>query len=84
MKKKKQILAWIGIILLIGLYLLTLILAVIGSEATQGLLMACIACTIVIPCLIYGMIVIARLLENRNQTDSDPNASDPDAKISSK
>lgn len=66
MKKMKQILAWAGIILLLGLYVITFILGVTGSEATQGLLMASIACTVIIPCLIYGMMLIAKVLKRED------------------
>lgn len=66
MKKMKRILAWIGIILLLGLYVITFLLGITGSEATQGLLMASIACTIIIPCLIYGMMLIAKVLKKDN------------------
>lgn len=71
--KTKRILALIGAALLAVMYLITLILAFFSSPATQGMLMAAIACTIVIPCLIYAMMLIARVLDNRSsrQKDSD-------------
>ena len=47
MKKTKRILALIGVVLLIALYLVTLILAFFASPATKGWLMASLACTIV-------------------------------------
>ena len=71
MKKTKRILALIGVVLLIALYLVTLILAFFASPATKGWLMASLACTIVVPCLIYGMMLIARVLENRGQNTED-------------
>ena len=71
MKKTKQVLALVGVILLAGMYLLTLILAIFSSPATKGVLMAAIGCTIVIPCLIYAMMLIARVLENRNDRKED-------------
>lgn len=66
MKKAKRILALVGAILLIVMYLITLILAIFASPATKGMLMAAIGCTIVLPCLIYGMMLIAKVLDNRN------------------
>lgn len=72
MKKSKRILALAGVILLVALYLITLVLALASSPATKGMLMAAIGCTIVIPCLIYGFMLVARVLDNRNQnSDSD-------------
>ena len=70
MKKAKRILALAGVILLAGLYLITLVLALTSSPATKGMLMAAISCTIVIPCLIYGFMLVARILDNRSK-DSD-------------
>lgn len=53
MKNLKRILALIAVILLVGLYIVTLIVALIGGEGTQQLFMACIVATVVIPCLMY-------------------------------
>ena len=71
MKKAKRILALAGVVVLVGLYLVTLVLALMSSPATKGMLMAAIGCTIVIPCLIYGMMLIARVLDNRHSQDDD-------------
>lgn len=71
MKKAKRILALVGAILLIIMYLITLILAIFASPATKGMLMAAIGCTIVLPCLLYGMMLIAKVLDNRNQDSQD-------------
>lgn len=71
MKKMKRILAWIGIIVLAGLYLVTFILGVTGNESTKGLLMASIACTVIVPCLMYGMMLIAKVLGSRNQPEEE-------------
>lgn len=71
MKKMKRILAWIGIIVLAGLYLITFILGVTGNESTKGLLMASIACTVIVPCLMYGMMLIAKVLGSRNQPEEE-------------
>ena len=53
MKNLKRILALIAVILLVGLYIVTLVVAVFGGEGTQQLFMACIVATVVIPCLMY-------------------------------
>ena len=71
MKKMKRILAWIGIIVLAWLYLVTFILGVTGNESTKGLLMASIACTVIVPCLMYGMMLIAKVLGSRNQPEEE-------------
>lgn len=71
MKKLKRILALIGAILLIAMYLVTLVLGILASPATKNMLMASIACTVIIPCLIYGFMLVARVLDNRKNFDSD-------------
>lgn len=53
MKKGKRILAVIGIILLVGLYVTTLVCAIVGTENTMNILMASIYATIVIPAIIW-------------------------------
>lgn len=71
MKKTKQILAVIGIVLLAGLYLSTLILAVLGKEFFQ-LFMASIVSTIMIPVLIWAYTFLYRLSKRRYGKDAEP------------
>lgn len=52
-RKVKQVLAIIGIIIIAGLYIVTLILALIGNENTRPLFMASILCTILVPVVLY-------------------------------
>ncbi len=66
MQKLKRILALAGVIFLVGMYVIVFILGLTASPATKGALMAAIACTIVIPVLIYAMLLIARVLGTRN------------------
>ena len=53
--KFKRILAWIGIILLVSMYLVTLVLALSGSEHALKFVIASVGMTIVVPVLIYAM-----------------------------
>ena len=70
MKKSKRIMALIGAILLVLLYVSTLIFAFIDSVVSQKLLMAAIAATILLPVLLY----IYTLFSRTSQTyDSDSN-----------
>ena len=71
MKKMKRILALAGAILLIGMYLIVLILGLTASPAAKDMLMAAVACTVIIPCLIYGMMLIANVLGNRQTSDRE-------------
>lgn len=52
-KKIKQILAIIGIIIIVGLYIVTFILAITGNENTKGLFLASIFATVMVPVIIY-------------------------------
>ena len=57
--KKKRVLAWIGIILLAGMYLTDLILALVGSPIAKQWLMASLICTVAVPILLYGFLVVS-------------------------
>lgn len=71
MKKVKQILAIIGVILLVGLYLSTLILAIFGNSNTMNLFIASIVATVIIPVLIWAYSMIYRLLKNHYSQRKD-------------
>ena len=51
--KSKRVLAVIGIVLLLCLYIVTLILAIIGNENTTPWFMGCICATVIVPVLIW-------------------------------
>ena len=63
MKKLSQILAIIGIVLLVGLYVATLLAAIFASPASSGLFMASLYCTFAIPVLIW----VCRMFYNLSQ-----------------
>lgn len=63
MKKLKQITALIGVIVLLGLYISTVVLACIGSDTAMRLLRAAIYATIVLPVLLWAYSMIYRLLK---------------------
>lgn len=67
MKKTKRILALCGVIFLAGLYLLTLIFALIDSELTQALFGASFACTFIFPVLFYAYLLFYKM----NHKDDD-------------
>ena len=60
----KRILALTGAGLLVIMYLLTLFFALSGSENYHGMLMGSIAATIIVPVVIYGYILVYRLLKS--------------------
>lgn len=71
MKKIKRILALLGVFLLIAMYLCTLIFALIDSPAVFGLLKAAIAATILIPVILYGLLMVTRLLKDDSKDNSE-------------
>ena len=66
MKNIKRIFAWIGIIILLLLYIITFIVSFIKPAVTSGLLMACIFTTVALPCFLYAIILIYHLLKSSN------------------
>ena len=66
MKKIKQILAILGCVLLVALYVSTLVFALIGSEDTMNLFCASVYATVVVPVLIWAYSLIYRLLKNHS------------------
>ena len=62
MKKIKQILAWIGIIFLVGIYAAAFICAFMKSELAETLFRAAIGSTIIIPVFLYLILMVAKTL----------------------
>lgn len=71
MKKIKRVLAIIGVILLVGMYALTLISAVIDSPYSEPLFKASVFSTFAIPVLIYGINLVYRLIKDRSKGPDD-------------
>ena len=69
MMKAKRIAALTGVILLAGMYLLTLILAVLGNENTVNLFIASVACTIMVPIMIHLFMMLLNARKGKNVMD---------------
>ncbi len=69
MNKSKRILAIIGIVLLVGLYVVSLISAIFVTEASATLFKVSIFCTIVIPLLIYVYMMLCRVFRKKDNND---------------
>lgn len=69
MKKFRQILAILGIILLVGMYIATIVCALSASENFMNMLMASIYATIVIPVLIWAITFIYKLAKKEDKED---------------
>lgn len=71
MKNTKRILAIIGVILLVCLYLSTLFCALFAKENLMSLLMASIYATFIIPVLIWAYMFIYRLMKKDHTDDNE-------------
>ena len=71
MKKVKRILAIIGIVLLVSLYVITIILALTDDPSTMNAFRASVYCTFLIPVLIWAYSFISKLLKNSYGDKSD-------------
>ena len=71
MQKLKRIFALIGAVLLVVLYVCTLIFSLIGAPWADVMLKASIGATILIPVLLYGMILMARVLKKDDDQADD-------------
>lgn len=74
-KNKKSILAITGIVLLIGMYIFTLVCAIIKTPFAKSLFMASLYCTIVIPVFIYIFMMVTKYLKGRGIKDDDDTSS---------
>ena len=70
MKKFKQILALLGIFILVGMYIATIICAVSSNENFMAMLFASIYASVVIPVLIWAATFLFRLFSKNNDTES--------------
>lgn len=71
MKKAKQIAAIISIILLVGMYVLTLIFAIFDRSETMALLKSSVYCSIVVPVFLYVFILITKLVKDKGNSHID-------------
>ena len=61
MKKKvtfKQIVAAVGLLLLVGMYVVSIVLACLAKPGAEGMFMASVLATVVIPIIIYIFLVL--------------------------
>lgn len=71
MKKVKQILAIIGIVFLVLLYLSTLICAIIDHTETMRLFQASVMATVIIPVLLWAYSFIYKLIKKNAKDQMD-------------
>ncbi|MDO4966238.1 MAG: hypothetical protein Q4E51_05970 [Lachnospiraceae bacterium] len=62
----KRVLAIIGVILILALYVLTFIFSIIDDPKTMSFFRASVAMTILIPVMIYGYQLVYRVLKGND------------------
>ncbi len=70
MKKVKQILAILGIIILVGLYIITLVCAIMDKSETMGMFQASVFATVIIPVLLWAYQFIYKLVTKKDTGDT--------------
>lgn len=63
----KRIIAIIGVLLLVLMYVATLISAIFTTPYTPQLFKACVYATLIVPVICYGYILMYRVLKARNE-----------------
>lgn len=73
MKKFKRIAAGTGVFLLVGMYLCTLIFALLDNPKTMLMFKFSIALSLIVPVLCYGIVLFTRLSDRNKPDSSDDN-----------
>lgn len=76
MKKVRQILAIIGIVLLAVMYLSTIFFAIFDKSQTMGMFKASVGLTIVIPILIWLYTFLYKLISGHKDENQKASSSD--------
>lgn len=73
MAKLKKIFAIAGVVILLGMYLLTFISAILATPNTHSLFLGSLAATIIVPVFLYAYMLIYKVVyKNReNQEDNE-------------
>jgi amino acid transporter len=80
MKKLKQITAIVVVIILIGLYVITLLTAIFDPTETRSWFRASVFATVVVPVLLWAYLMLFRLIRKNDEDESQEDLKDPDEK----
>lgn len=69
MRRIKRILAVMGIVLLVLMYLVTLLSAVFDRGSSMALFRASVICTVLVPILLWGYLVIYRIAKGKDDKE---------------
>ena len=67
MEKTKRVLAIIGIVFLLGSYITTLVASLMHSEFAKNLFVASLFCSLAVPLILYGYMLIYKYFSNRDK-----------------
>ena len=67
----KRVIALLGLIGLVGIYLATLITAILGEPVSNDLFKASLFCSVVVPVLMYFCLMIVKWNDQRNSIFHD-------------
>lgn len=70
MKKIKKVLAVIGVVLLVSIYIITLVSSLIDSPFAHSLFKASLFSTFAVPVFLYAVMLVYRLLKERNDNSN--------------
>lgn len=70
MKKLKRIFAIAGVVILLGMYLLTFISAMFATPNTHALFLGSLAATIIIPVFLYAYSLIYKMVYKNDEQDA--------------
>lgn len=79
MDKIRRIFAAAGVVLLLGMYLLTFISAMLATPATHALFLGSLSATIIIPIFLYAYTLIYKMVYKKK--DEDKEEADKDKKM---
>lgn len=63
-KNAKRILAWIGIILLVGMYVATFIVSLVDKSSGGQMIVACLCATVIIPVSLWAVTIALGIGKN--------------------
>lgn len=67
MKKIKRVLAILGVVLLLSMYLVTLISALIDSPYSFSLFKASVFSTVAVPIFIYAIMLVYKVIKGKDE-----------------
>lgn len=70
MKRLKRIMAWIAIVLLIGMYIVTAVMAFMATPGSFHMFQTSLAATIMVPVMIYVVLFLYRLIHPEKDAEN--------------